>query len=38
MTYVNTKAGKDVTPFLDAWFKGTTVPAEKYLHPGGIGS
>ncbi len=38
VTYVNTKAGKDITPFLDAWFKGTTVPAEKYLHPGGIGS
>ena len=32
----STIAGKDLGPFIDAWFRGTTKPAEKYLHPGGI--
>jgi len=34
--YVNDTVGKDLTPFLDAWFRGTTLPAEKYLFPGDL--
>ena len=34
--YVNKLSGQDLTPFMDAWFKGTTVPPAKYLHPGGL--
>ncbi|RIJ67775.1 M1 family peptidase [Nakamurella silvestris] len=34
--YVNDVAGKDLTPFLDAWFRGTTIPAKKYLFPGSL--
>jgi aminopeptidase N len=29
-------AGKDMTGFIDAWFRGKTIPAEQYLHPGGL--
>jgi aminopeptidase N len=29
-------AGKDMTTFIDAWFRGTTLPAEEYLHPGNL--
>ncbi len=29
-------AGKDLTAFIDAWFRGKTKPAEQYLHPGGL--
>jgi len=35
-TMASQVAGKDMTAFIDAWFRGTTVPAEKYLHPGGL--
>lgn len=35
--YVNKVAGKDLTPFIDAWFRGTTVPPEQFRHPGGLG-
>lgn len=35
--YVNKLSGHDLTAFMDAWFKGTTVPPAKFLHPGGIG-
>ncbi len=34
---VNELAGRDVTPFMDAWFRGTTVPAEQYRYPGDLG-
>ncbi len=34
---VNELAGRDVTPFMDAWFRGTTVPAEQYRYPGNVG-
>lgn len=27
-------AGKDLTAFFDAWFRGDTQPADKYLYPG----
>ena len=32
-TYVNTLAGRDMTPFMDAWFRGTTVPARSSAIP-----
>ncbi len=35
--YANKLSGQDLTGFIDAWFVGRTVPAAKYLHPGGIG-
>lgn len=35
--YINKMAGRDLTPFINAWFSGTTVPAAQFLHPGGIG-
>lgn len=31
---VSTAAGRDLTPFLNAWFRGTTVPDEPYRTPG----
>ena len=37
VAYVNKQSGQDLTDFMDAWFRGTTVPPAKYLHPGGIG-
>ena len=37
VTYVNKVAGKDLTPFIDAWFRGTTAPADQFRHPGGLG-
>ncbi len=36
--YVNKLSGHDLTAFMNAWFKGTTVPPAKYLHPGGLGN
>ena len=35
-TMASQVAGKDMTAFIDAWFRGMTIPAEKYLHPGGL--
>lgn len=36
--YVTTLAGKDMVPFMDAWFRGTTVPAQEFRYPGGLGN
>ena len=36
--FVNQETGKDNTAFIDAWFRGTTVPAAQYLYPGDLGS
>jgi len=36
--FVNQETGKDNTAFIDAWFRGTTVPAAQYLCPGDLGS
>ncbi len=36
--FVNTLAGRDVTPFMDAWFRGTTVPDEQFRYPGNLGN
>lgn len=33
---VDRAAGRDMTPFLDAWFRGTAVPPEPYLTPAGL--
>jgi aminopeptidase N len=35
--FVNTLAGRDLKPFMDAWFRGTTVPAEEFRYPGNLG-
>ena len=35
--YVNKLAGRDLTGFIDAWFRGKVVPPAQYLHPGGLG-
>ncbi len=35
---VNELAGRDVTPFMDAWFRGTTVPPQQYRYPGNLGN
>lgn len=35
---VNDLAGRDVRPFMDAWFRGTTVPDKRYLYPGDLGN
>lgn len=37
-TMVNSLAGRDVTPFMDAWFRGTTVPAQEFRYPGDLGN
>lgn len=34
--YVSKLAGKDLTTFINAWFKGTTVPAAQFRHPGNL--
>ncbi len=31
------EAGTDLGPFIDAWFRGTTVPDERYRYPQGLG-
>ena len=36
--YVTTLAGKDMGPFMDAWFRGTTVPAAEFRYPGDLGN
>ena len=36
-TMVSTVAGRDMTPFMDAWFRGTTVPPEEFRYPGNLG-
>ncbi len=30
-------AGRDLTPFIDAWFRDTTVPPEEFRYPGDLG-
>ena len=37
-TYISTVAGKDMGPFVDAWFRGTTLPAQEFRYPGGLGN
>jgi aminopeptidase N len=36
-SYASKLAGKDLTPFMDAWFRGTVVPPEPYRTPPGLG-
>ena len=36
--FVSTLAGKDMGPFMDAWFRGTTVPAGEFRYPGNLGN
>lgn len=36
--FVNQQTGQDYTAFMDAWFRGTTVPADEYLYPGDLGN
>ncbi len=36
--FVNQQTGKDYSAFIDAWFRGTTRPADQYLYPGDLGS
>jgi len=36
-TYVNTKVGRDLTPFFKAWFRSSGIPADTYLYPGTLG-
>jgi len=36
--YVTKLAGRDLRPFMDAWFRGTTVPAAQYRYPGDLGN
>lgn len=35
--YTSSVAGRDMKPFLDAWFRSTTVPDEPYRTPGSLG-
>lgn len=35
--YASQLAGTDLKPFMDAWFRGTTIPAEPYRTPPGLG-
>lgn len=35
--YTEEISGQDLTGFIDAWFRGTTVPAEQYRYPGTLG-
>jgi aminopeptidase N len=35
--FVSDAAGRDLQPFMDAWFRGTTVPAAQYRYPGDLG-
>ena len=37
-TYASTFAGTDLGPFIDGWFRGTTVPAQEFRYPGGLGN
>jgi aminopeptidase N len=36
--YVSSVAGRDLRPFIDAWFRGTTVPAMQFRYPGDLGN
>jgi len=36
--YVSSVAGRDLGPFIDAWFRGTTVPAMQFRYPGDLGN
>ena len=36
--YVTKLAGRDLRPFMHAWFRGTTVPAAQYRYPGDLGN
>jgi len=35
--FVSTVAGRDLAPFVDAWFRGETVPSSDLLYPGDLG-
>jgi len=35
---VNTLAGRDLGPFVDAWFRGTTIPDQEFRYPGNLGN
>ena len=35
--YASQIAGKDLKPFMDAWFRGTTIPPSPYRTPAGLG-
>ncbi|GAA1999956.1 M1 family metallopeptidase [Nakamurella flavida] len=35
--FISQVAGRDMGPFVDAWFRGTTVPAEEFRYPGTLG-
>jgi aminopeptidase N len=34
--FVNQETGQDYTAFMDAWFRGTTIPPDQYLYPGDL--
>ena len=36
--YVTTLTRKVMGPFMDAWFRGTTVPAEEFRYAGNLGN
>lgn len=36
-SYVSTIAGRDMTAFIDAWFRSTTIPDAQYRTPGTLG-
>lgn len=36
--FVSDAAGRDLRPFMDAWFRGTTVPPLEYRYPGDLGN
>ena len=35
--YVSQVAGRDMTAFMEAWFRGETVPDEQFRYPGNLG-
>jgi aminopeptidase N len=35
-TFVSDLAGRDLRPFLDAWFRGTEVPPAEFRYPGNL--
>lgn len=35
--FASTVAGRDLGPFIDAWFRGTTVPTDDVRYPGDLG-
>ncbi|HEY5880518.1 MAG TPA: M1 family metallopeptidase [Nakamurella sp.] len=37
-TFVNDRTGQDHTAFMDAWFRGTTIPPDQFLYPGDLGN